>query len=431
MILARQVERLRSLYADYPRQFWILLASSFIDHIGGALIYPFLTLYVTRRFDVGMTEVGLVFGLFAVSSVVGSTIGGAMTDRLGRKGMLIFGLVGSASATLAMGLANSLVLFLLSTLLVGLLAHSGGPAQQAMVADLLPAHQRAQGFGILRVVANLAVAIGPAIGGFVAARSYLLLFVCDVAASLTAASFVALTVRETKPPAEEDGGMETVLQTFKGYGDVLRDGPFVLFMLACILRAFVGMQLTTTLPVYLRDIGGVSERGFGTILSLNAAMVVLLQFPIARWTGRHSPLRVMAAGMVMYALGYSMYGFVSAYVLFLAAVAVLTVGEMMTAPVSQSLVSRMAPERMRGRYVATYGFSWVIPAAVAPTLAGLVMDHGEPRWVWFGTGLVGMLAALGFLMLRRRVGGRFDGPEESPAPKAACAEEVSDCAQGW
>jgi MFS family permease len=426
MILRRQARRIRAIYADYPRQFWVLMASSFIDHIGGALIYPFLTLYVTRKFNVGMTEVGLVFGLFAISSVVGSTIGGAMTDRLGRKGMLVFGLVGSASATLAMGLANSLGLFLLSTLFVGLLAHSGGPAQQAMVADLLPEHQRAQGFGMLRVIANLAVTIGPAIGGFVAARSYLLLFICDVAASLAAAIFVVLTIRETRPAGERDGEGETMLQTFKGYGDVLRDAAFVLFMLACVLRAFVGMQLTTTLPVYLRDTGGVSERGFGTILSLNAAMVVLFQFPITRWTSRRAPLAVMAGGMVMYSIGYAMYGFVSAYAFFLVAMAVLTVGEMMTAPVSQSLVSRMAPERMRGRYMATYGFSWVIPAAAGPTLAGLVMDYADPRWVWYGTGLVGLLAASVFLLLRRRMSRRIGSDQATAAGAGIGPEEAPD-----
>ncbi len=424
MVLVKQVERVRAFYGYYPQQFWILIGSTFIDRVGGALIYPFLTLYVTRRFEVGMTEVGLVFGLFAVSSVVGSTIGGAMTDRLGRKGMLVFGLVGSATATLAMGLANSMGLFLVTTLFVGLLAHSGGPAQQAMVADLLPAHQRAQGFGLLRVVANLAVTIGPAIGGFVAAHSYLLLFISDVGASLIAAVVVILTLRETRPRGDGDEVTETVFETFKGYGDVLRDSAFVLFMLACILRAFVGMQLTTTLPVYLRDTGGVSERGFGTILSLNAAMVVLLQFPITRWTSRRAPLRVMAGGMVMYALGYAMYGFVSAYAFFLVAVAVLTVGEMMTAPVSQSLVSRMAPERMRGRYMATYGFSWVIPAAAAPTLAGLVMDYGDPRWVWYGTGLVGLVAAGVFLRLRGRVGTRFERCGESIAQTAVVDGEA-------
>jgi sugar phosphate permease len=77
--------------------------------------------------------------------------------------MLIFGLVASASASLVMGVVDSLDLFFATAMFVGLLADVGGPAQQAMVADLLPENQRAQGFGILRVVANLAVTIGPAV----------------------------------------------------------------------------------------------------------------------------------------------------------------------------------------------------------------------------------------------------------------------------
>ena len=424
--LRRQLHRVRAVYHDYPSQFWILILGTFIDRIGGALIYPFFSLYVTRKFNVGMTDVGLVFGLFSISSVVGSTFGGGMTDRLGRKGMLIFGLVGSASATLLMGLADSLGVFLVSTLLVGLLAHSGGPAQQAMVADLLPPEKRAQGFGILRVVANLAVTIGPAIGGLVAARSYLMLFVFDVLASLAAALFIALTIRETKPESTGDEPEQTIVQTFKGYGHVLRDTVFVLFILASVLKALVSMQLTTTLPVYLRDLHGVSERGFGTILSLNAAMVVLLQFPIARRISSYRPLRVMAGGMVLYALGFGAYGVVSSYALFLVAVATLTIGEMLTAPTSQSLVSQMAPERMRGRYMAAYGFSWVIPAAAGPTLAGLVMDYADPRWVWYGTAAFGLVAAGMFLWLQRRTTQSFELSPEPTGLDLSSQDEVSE-----
>ena len=403
-LVHRLLARPRAIYKAYPGQFWVLIVGTFIDRVGGALIFPFFTLYLTRTFDVRMTQVGLVFALFAVSTLVGGTLGGAVTDRLGRKGMLIFGLVGSASATLLMGLANTLGLFLVSTVLVGLLGNSGAPAQQAMVADLLPSERRAQGFGILRVVANLAVAIGPVIGGLVAARSYLLLFVCDVVASLTAAIVVFLAIRETKPQPRQGEEVETIGQTFRGYRSVLEDAVFVLFLLACILLEFVAMQMVTTLPVYLRDVHGVTERGYGSIMSLNAAMVVLLQFPVTRWFQGHGPLAVMAVGVVLYAVGFGMYGFVSSYAFFLAAIAVVTVGEMMTAPTAQSLVTRMAPETMRGRYMAIFGFSWVIPAAAGPTLAGLLMDHVSPQWVWFSTGVVGSVASAMFLMLRRRAG---------------------------
>jgi MFS family permease len=323
-----------------------------------------------------------------------------------------------------MGLANSLGFVLVSTSLVGLLAHSGGPAQQAMVADLVPSEKRTQAFGILRAVANLAVAIGPAIGGVLAARSYLLLFGCDVVTSLVAAAVVLFTVRETRPRPGEGEVERTVLQTFRGYWRALQDVVFVVFVLASVLRALVGMQLTSTLPVFLRDVHGVSERGFGYVLSLNAAMVVLLQFPIARWIGGYRPLVMMAAGMALYALGFGMYGFVGSYVLFLAAVATLTLGEMVTAPVSQSLVSRLAPEDMRGRYMAVYGFSWVIPAAVGPTLAGVVMDNADPRWVWYGVFVVGVVAAGIFVMLQRWAGEAFEPAEQGVGLDLSSPEEV-------
>jgi len=421
MFIHKRLARVRNIYDEYPRQFWILILGMFIDRLGGALMFPFFTLYITRKFDVGMTEVGVLFGLFSIASVVGSMFGGALTDRLGRKGMLIFGLIASALTSLLMGLVNSIELFFASALFVGLFANAGGPAQQAMVADLLPEERRAQGFGILRVVANLAVTIGPAIGGLLAAQSYLLLFICDAVASSITAGIVALAIRETKPASHPDEPEQTMAQTFGGYWDVLRDSTFVLFIGACILMTLVYMQMNTTLAVYLRDTHFVPEQGFGYILSLNAAMVVLFQFLITRRISKYRPLIVMAVGTLLYAIGFGMYGFVSAYVLFLVAMVIITIGEMMVAPTSQALVARLAPEDMRGRYMAVFGFSWVIPSAVGPLLAGLIMDNADPRWVWYAAGLVGLVAAGAFALLQRRV--------ERPAGQAAQATEAAASAR--
>jgi len=402
MDLSRPLKRIGGIYREYPPQFWTLIVAMFIDRLGGALVFPFLTLYVTRKFNIGMTEVGVIFGLFSISSIVGSMFGGALTDRLGRKHMLIFGLVVSALTSVLMGVVNSIELFFGSALIVGLFANAGGPAQQAMVADLLPEGQRAQGFGILRVVANLAVTMGPAIGGLLAAQSYLLLFVGDAVFSSITAGIVALAIQETKPASHPDEPEQTLAQTFGGYGDVLKDVTYVLFIGACILMVLVYMQMNSTLAVYLRDVHGVPEQGFGYILSLNAAMVVLFQFSITRWTSKYRPLILMAVGTLLYAIGFGMYGFVSTYVLFLVAMVIITIGEMLVSPTSQALTAQFAPEDMRGRYMAVFGFSWVIPMATGPLLAGLVMDYADPRWVWYAAGLLGLVAAGAFGLLQRR-----------------------------
>jgi MFS family permease len=402
-IVTRTLNNTRDLYNEYPSQFWVLVMGTFIDRLGGALLFPFFTLYITRKFNVGMTQVGVIFSMFALSSVAGSMIGGALTDRLGRKGMLLFGLVASATSSIVMGLVGRIETFYAITIFVGLLANSGGPAQQAMVADLLPEEKRAQGFGILRVVVNLAVTIGPMIGGLLAAQSYLLLFISDAVASLITAGIVFKAIEESKPETVEGEAQQTMAQTFSGYWKVMQDAAFVWFLVASALMVIVYTQMNSTLAVYLRDYHRITEQGFGYILSLNAGMVVLFQFPITRWISKYRPLIVMTVGTLLYGLGFAMYGFVAPYFLFLVAMAIITIGEMFVSPVGQAIVSHLAPEDMRGRYMAVFGFSWVIPIAIGPFMAGLVIDNYDPNWVWYGAGIIALVAAAAYFLLDWRV----------------------------
>jgi MFS family permease len=171
-------QKISKLYHEYPRTFWTVIVITFIDRIGGSLLFPFFALYITSKFNVGMTDVGVLFAAFSVSSFAGSAIGGALTDRFGRKGIIMFGLIASSFSTVAMGLIDSFQAFFFLALFVGILTDVAGPAHQAMIADILPEEKRADGYGILRVAFNLSVVIGPAIGGLLASRSYLLLFRC-------------------------------------------------------------------------------------------------------------------------------------------------------------------------------------------------------------------------------------------------------------
>jgi MFS family permease len=361
-----------------------------------------------------MTEVGALFGAFSVGGLLGGTLGGAMTDRVGRKPVLIFGLAASALGGLAMGLAQSFGLFFTIALIVGVLDSVAQPARSAMIADLLPEEKRAQGFGILRVAANLAIALGPAIGGLLAMRSYLLLFVIDSITSLITAGIVALVMRETKPEGEQGEETETVSGSLGGYVTVLRDTSYVLFLGARMLLAFAMMQLTSSLSVYLRDTHGVPDQGYGYILALNASMVVLFQFAIARRVQAYRPLMVMAAGSLLYAVGYALYGFVSSYPAFMAAMVVVTTGEMLVAPTSQALAAYFAPQDMRGRYMAVFQYSWMIPMLVGPLISGLIMDNTDQRVLWYVVAAVGSVAALAFALLQRRVTSRTEEAPETP-----------------
>jgi len=159
------------------------------------------------------------------------------------------------------------------------------------------------------------------------------------------------------------------------------------------------IQMNGTLAVYLRDVHSVSLQGFGAIMSLNASMVVLFQFYITRRSAKYPELAVITVGALLNAIGFALYGFVATYGLFLLAMAIITVGEMLWAPISQSIVARLAPDDMRGRYMALYGFSWAVPFAIGPLLAGLVMDYHDPNWVWYAGGILGLVSAAMFALM--------------------------------
>ena len=395
------MNRISQIYREYPRVFWMMIVVNFVDRLGASLLFPFFALYITRKFDVGMTQVGGLFAIFFISGFLGSFPGGALTDRFGRKGIIIFSLIASSFSTLLMGFVNEFQLFLLVAFVSGIFTDVGGPAYEAVFMDVLPEEKRASGFGIRRVAFNLAIVIGPVIGGFIAARSYLALFVIDAIVSAIVALMVLLLIPETKPAAPEGKISESTAQTFAGYLQVLRDGKFIAFTFVCLLTWLVYMNMNTTLGVFLRDQHGLPESGYGWLISINAAMVVLFQFTITRRIEKNPPMLMMALGAFFIATGLLLYGFVATFWLFVVAMAILTVGEMVTIPISNAVVASFAPEEMRGRYNFIYGNSWGISFAVGPYLAGLLMDNYDPNWLWFACGMIGMVAVTGFLVLHR------------------------------
>jgi MFS family permease len=402
------LNRLRSTYQEYPRAFWTLTGASFVDRIGSTALWPFFSLYITQKFDVGMTEAGLLFGIFSISSFIGSLLGGALADRFGRKVILLFGLIVSALSGLMMGFVNHLGTFFVLAAFTGVLSDIAGPAREAMVADLLPEEKRAEGFGVLRVAGNLAWIFGPTIGGIIGAYNYLWLFVLDSVTSLITAGIVYLVIPETRPETEQAAQGESIGQTFRGYGTVLRDRIFVAFIGISVLMSLVYFQMYSTLSVYLRDVHGVPARGYGYLMSMNALMVVLFQFPLTRRLRPYRPMILMASGTIFYLIGFTLYGFVNAYAFFAVAMLTITFGEMIVIPTSSALVARLAPQDMRGRYLALSGLTWVVAASVGPTVAGLLIDNYNPNWLWYLCGVVCAVAVIGFLLLDARTDPRLE-----------------------
>jgi len=398
---------IKKTYNEYPRNFWVLMLGVFIDRFGGALVYPFFALYITDHFDVGMTEVGYLFGIFTLTGIIGSFLGGALTDKFGRKNMMLLGLFISGMTSLMIIFVNDIRLFYSVGAVMGLLGNIGGPAAQAMIADILPEEQRTEGYGIFRVTFNLSVTFGPLLGGLFADYNFALLFIGDAITSAITAYIVWKFIPESKPVVEGQEE-ESLAKSVGGYGKVVRDYPFMIFLLVSMLSAAVYMQMNTTLSVYMRDVHDFPNKYYGYILAMNAGMVVTMQFWITRKIKGFPAMKLMAVGTFLYGIGFGMFGIVQGIAMFALAMVILTIGEMVIAPVSQTLVAKFAPEDMRGRYMAMFGFHWAVPSLFVPLLAGVVMDNYNPNWIWYAAFFIDVIAGLGYNALHDQTQKRED-----------------------
>ncbi len=394
--------RMRRIYDEFPRLFWLVVLVSFIDRLGGNMLWPFFTLYITGRFNVGMTQAGLVLGTFSAFGLIGSILGGALADKFGRKSIILIGLVFSALSTLSLGLVSDFVMLLPLAVGVGLLSRISGPAHRAMVADILPEDKRQEGFGILRVVANLTWVFGPIIGGFIAGRSYFALFVIDAVVSCLVAVLVFLKIPETKPETNKES--ESIFKTFAGYGQVVRDRPFVAFILVSMLMLIVYQQMYNSLSVFLRDTHGMPTQVFGFLMIASPITVILFQFSVTRVVKVRPPFLMMALATFFYMIGFGMYGFVASTWLFVLALVIITIGEMIHMPIASALVANFAPEDKRGRYMAVSGLAWGIPSIIGPSAAGLILDNFNPFLLWYVAAGISAVAIGGFYILHRWLG---------------------------
>ncbi|MBI2845585.1 MAG: MFS transporter [Chloroflexi bacterium] len=395
------IKRARNTFREYPFQFWVLFLGRFISAAGGSLVWPFMTIYLRQKFDIPLSTVGTLFAIWALVGLGSTAFAGPFVDRVGRRWALVGTMAMSAPIMLGLGLANSLEIIFLLFLVSAVFDPFSGTASNAMIADLVESERRSRAYALLRMIANLGVAIGPAIGGFLATRSYLLSFLGAAAADAVVFVIALLFIRETKPLVVAHPG-ETKGEGI-GYGPVLRDYQFLALCGAYSLVTIAYAQMMLFLPVYMKESFTIPESQWGLIMATNAAMVVFFQFSITRIMDRYRRPIALAWGGFFTAMGVGSVALGNSFPLFLLSMVILTIGEMIIIPTSQAYVADLAPVTMRGRYMGVFGLTWGVGFGLGPVLGGSLSDSFGQVTIWYFGLTMGLASALAFLVMAAKV----------------------------
>lgn len=383
---------------DWDRNLKIRLAGESVVNITFWMFFPFLAIYFTDSF--GKSIAGFLLIISQAFSVLANLLGGYYADKFGRKTMMVLSSLAQGIAYLIFAMASSPwfdspgISFICFTA-VSIFGSIYWPASQAMVADVVKEKDRSSVFAIFYTATNIAVVIGPILGGifYEDYRFILLLFagLLNIALSFVLKIWIAETAPKYKETATTDKNWLRVLSTqLKDYQVIVKDRTFLLFILAGVLIGQTFMQLDLLFPVYVNEtvqtqslfsLGSwtlelESTQAFGMLLAENGLLVALFTISITRWMSKYKEKNVFVISSIIYGVSILIFSQTSIIWVLMFAILLFSFAELMTAGIQQGFISEIAPDDQRGKYFAAASLRFTFSKMIAPL--------SIPMSAWFG-----------------------------------------------
>ncbi len=384
------------MFLRLPRTFWFLFLGTFINRLG-SFVLPFLALYLTSERGITPSRAALVVSLFGAGSFISQLTGGELTDRLGRRPVMLISFLAAPVAMLTLGFARGLPVIAATTLVLGFLTDLYRPAVSAAVADLVPAENRTRAYGYLYWAINLGFAVAPVLAGLLAGRDYLYLFIGDALTTFVFGLIVLFAVSETRPAEAVHAAGATLRERAHQLG---RAPILLLFALLTLFFGMIYMQGYVSLPLDMQS-DGLGPEKYGAAIAVNGILIVLVGIPVSNAAGKWPRFPSIAASALLMGLGFGSTALAGTFPFFMLSIAIWTFGEIIGSAVAPTIVADLSPIELRGLFQGVFGAAWGLSAFLGPLLGGWIYENYGSSVLWSGCFALGCLLTLAYLTLGR------------------------------
>ena len=362
----------------------------------GTMVIPFLTVYLTYK-GFSLEQAGYVMAAFGAGAIVGSYIGGRLTDKFGFFYVQFCSLLLNGILFIVLGQMHTILQFTVCIFILSSLGESCRPANAAAIAHYSTEENRIRSYSLNRLAVNLGWSIGPAIGGLLASINYSWLFIVDGATCIAA----SLLLYKVLPPVKPVNKKPTVKDR-QIVSSAYKDGFFLKGMIMVFLIGVCFFQLFSIIPVYYKTIVHMNEAAIGLLLAMNGILIVLVEMVLVyKLENKGRVLNYITTGTLLIGLSFLVLKVSIGVIAVVVAMLMITFGEMFLFPFMNNLWIRRSADHNRGQYAAVYNISFALGNVLAPGLASQVASRFGFPILWIIDFIICALAAGGFILLKR------------------------------
>ena len=382
-------------FKGFSREIWILTLVTFINR-AGTMVLPFLSKYLKEDLGFSYSQVGWIMVCFGSGSIIGSWLGGKLSDKIGFYRIMIFSLLTSGILMFFIQYITSFVGLCLGMFILMIVADMFRPAMFVSLGAYAKPENRTRALTLVRLAINLGFAAGPALGGLIIMSiGYRGLFWIDGFSCILAILIFWIKVKEKKKSPFIDKKHPDEVLTHS----VFKDKPFWVFLFTCLVSGILFFQVFTTIPLYHKEQFNLTELQTGLLLTMNGLMIFFLEMPLVSYVERNkiSKVKVVTIGCLLMAISLFLMEINTWAGILIIMMLFMTVGEMFAFPFSNSVALSRAPKGHEGRYMAIYTMSFSLAHILSAKVGFGIIDYFKPNGYhinWMFMGILGLLGVL-------------------------------------